>query len=61
VEPTVRAHQAGSIDDVAPLALAVEHPVEPTPRFAGLLAIDRPRALGDPPDTLFARRCLLLL
>jgi hypothetical protein len=25
------------------------------------LAVDRPRALGDPLDTLFARRCSLLL
>jgi hypothetical protein len=60
-EPTVRAHQAGAIDELVPLVFAVEHPVEPTPRLAGVLAIDRPRALGDPPDTLFARRCLLLL
>jgi hypothetical protein len=25
------------------------------------IALDRPRAQGDPPDTLFARRCSLLL
>lgn len=32
------------------------------PRIArAAVAIDRPRALGDPPDTLFARRCSLLL
>jgi hypothetical protein len=32
------------------------------PRIARVaVAIDRPRALGDPPDTLFARRCSLLL
>lgn len=60
-EPTVRAHHAASIDDVAPPVLPVEHPIDPAPRFADLLAIDRPRALGDPPDTLFARRCSLLL
>jgi hypothetical protein len=25
------------------------------------VGLDRPRAQGDPPDTLFARRCSLLL
>src|SRR5678815_3684533 len=32
------------------------------PRVAlAAVALDRPRAHGDPPDTLFARRCSLLL
>jgi hypothetical protein len=34
----------------------------PAPRVGlALASLDRPRALGDPPDTLFARRCSLLL
>jgi hypothetical protein len=59
-EPSVRDHQLASIDDVAPPVLTVEHLIDPASRFAGRLAVDRPRALGDPPDTLFARRCSLL-
>ena|ERR1041385_8455394 len=47
--------------DMAPTALSVASVVA-APRVAcAAVAIDRPRAQGDPPDTLFARRCSLLL
>jgi hypothetical protein len=56
--PTIRASQPASID-VHPPALAV---VFTPPRASGKVALlDRPRAQGDPPDSLYARRCSLLL
>jgi hypothetical protein len=47
--------------DGAPQVLAVEHAVVPSRDPDRVVFIDRPRALGDPPITLFARRCSLLL
>lgn len=63
VEPSVRAHHATSSDDVVPPMLVVELPGAPAcpPPGARAPIVDRLRALGDPPDTLFARRCSLLL
>lgn len=50
---------AGVRPDPAPCAVVSAVAV---PRIVrATVAIDRPRALGDPPDTLFARRCSLLL
>ncbi|HEX8110340.1 MAG TPA: hypothetical protein VF516_21560 [Kofleriaceae bacterium] len=46
---------------LAPMALAVPTVVAPRPAPILAVALDRPRAQGDPPDTLFTRRCLLLL
>jgi len=60
-EPTVRDHPPASIDQVAPPVLPVAHAIEPAPRVARAPVVDRPRALGDPPETLFSRRCSLLL
>jgi hypothetical protein len=46
---------------IEPAALSVPGLVL-MPRFVPTaVALDRPRAQGDPPDTLFARRCSLLL
>jgi hypothetical protein len=58
--PTVRANQPMSVD-VAPVALVVVFTLAPPRTVGGMVSIDRPRAQGDPPDTLFARRCSLLL
>jgi hypothetical protein len=65
------AHVASTAPDgvrkaAAPLDLAPTTLPEPSaaapPRVARApVAPDRPRALGAPPDTLFARRCSLLL
>jgi hypothetical protein len=58
--PTIRASQPTSID-VHPPALAVVFTVVP-PRAPGKVGLlDRPRAQGDPPASLYARRCSLLL
>jgi hypothetical protein len=43
------------------VVVPVERVVMPTRVPTHLASIGRPRAQGDPPDTLFARRCSLLL
>ncbi|HEX3763670.1 MAG TPA: hypothetical protein VHW23_33465 [Kofleriaceae bacterium] len=46
---------------VAPVATVLAAAI-PAPRvLAPIASLDRPRAPSDPPDTLFARRCSLLL
>jgi hypothetical protein len=60
-DPTVRDQPPASIEGVPPPVLAVARAIEPPPRVAAVVAVDRPRALGDPPDTLLSRRCSLLL
>jgi hypothetical protein len=47
--------------DSAPVVRPVERVHVPSRGPSRLASIDRPRAQGDPPDTLFARRCSLLL
>ena len=58
--PEAEARVAASIH-IEPAVVATISAMAP-PRIAfAARAVDRPRALGDPPDTLFARRCSLLL
>jgi hypothetical protein len=58
--PETRASEAMVIDS-APPVLAVEQAVTPSRGPDRIASIDRPRAQWDPPDTLFARHCSLLL
>jgi hypothetical protein len=60
-DPSVRNQPPASIDHAAPPMVAVAQSIEPARRVVRVAAIDRPRALGDPPDSLFSRRCSLLL
>jgi hypothetical protein len=58
--PAAQANPLPSVDAV-PTALAAAAVVAPSRAPAVAVTLDRPRAQGDPPDTLFARRCSLLL
>lgn len=59
--PAARANELMSID-IHPVALVVAFVLAPVPPGADeIIYLTRPRAQGDPPDTLFARRCSLLL
>lgn len=60
IAPTARANEMMSID-IHPLAVAVAFTIAPAPHTAEVISVAWPRAQGDPPDTLFARRCSLLL
>jgi len=60
-DPTSGASPPASIGVPAlAVAVTVDAP-RPSPASVASVAIDRPRAQGDPPVTLFARRCSLLL
>jgi len=58
--PPAQAKQPLPLDH-HPVALAVALTVAPTRGTNEVVCLARPRAQGDPPDTLFARRCSLLL
>jgi hypothetical protein len=58
--PTAEANPPSS-STIHLAALAVAAAVGPPRRSLASAPIDRPRAQGDPPATLYARRCLLLL
>lgn len=58
--PTARANESISVDLHLPV-VAVAFSIAPAPRAAEVVCRARPRAQGDPPDTLLARRCSLLL
>ena len=58
--PTAEANPPASIN-IAPTTLAVPTTIDPPRAPLRVVSIDRPRAQGDPPDTLFARRCSFLL
>ena len=58
--PTAETNPPASIS-VHAAALAVNAAVGPLRRSLASVAIGRPRAQGDPPVTLYARRCSLLL
>jgi len=60
-DPTVRDQPPASVVHAAPLLVAIPHAVVPAPQVVRVTEIIRPRALGDPPDSLFSRRCSLLL
>ena len=58
--PTAQTSPPASIS-IHPAALAVAAAVGPARRSLASAPIGRPRAQGDPPATLYARRCSLLL
>jgi hypothetical protein len=62
---TTTAPTCGSIQstsfDIQPPPTVVAFEIAPVRAPVEIVSVDRPRAQGDPPDTLLARRCSLLL
>ena len=61
---TARADELMPVDGhpvAVPIALAIAPAITAARRVAEITWLVRARAQGDPPDTLFARRCSLLL
>jgi hypothetical protein len=58
--PTAQSHAPAPVA-LPPTTASIAAAVVPPPAPFRLAALDRPRAQGDPPDTLFARHCSLLL